>query len=112
MAIKNFKYEGNQKAWDVFFNVKTVDEGKPRTSINQYKPVLLALESELDQSFDNMSVDGIKAFMEAREGKNQNHLNGFMVFCVTNKLIAARKDLILYLIPKDYGVMIRMLFQD
>lgn len=111
MAVKNFKFEENQKAWDTYFNTK-MEEGTPRTSINQYKPVLLALETKLDKTFNDMSVAEIKLFMEEREGKNQNHLNGFMTFCISNKLIDARKDLILYLIPKDYAIMLGMLFQE
>jgi len=49
MAIKDFKFEENQKVWDLFYNTKfqrSIDEGKDeiKTSLNQYKPGILALE--------------------------------------------------------------------
>lgn len=107
--VKMFNIEENQTVWNNYLELK-LSEGRPQTSINQYKPVLMALEKEFNKSFSDVTVSEIESFLEARQGKNANHLNGFYVTCIGNGWISVENDMILHLLPVEYKQMVSKLF--
>lgn len=110
MAVKNFKIAENHKLWDMYVEQK-LEEGRPQTSINQYKPVLLALEAKINKKFNEITSEEIIEFLEERGMKNENHLRGFYVTVITNEWIGVSKELAVYLIPLEYRKIIQLLLK-
>jgi len=116
MAIINFKHTENQKLWDLFYSTKiqeakdkSKDEAKIKMSLNQYKPGLLALEKLTDKQFSDITSDDIELLIKNKQGKNCGHIPGFFITAITESWIGVSKDLIVYLIPKEYRKMVEIL---
>ena len=105
MAVKYFKVAENQIIWDTFVDIKT-NENTPKHSISQYKPIFLAFDETCNKSLAQATVQDLAEFMEARNGKNQVHLNGLLLTCINNDLITISNELALYLIPENYKLML------
>lgn len=116
MATKDFKKGENQVVWDLFYNTKlqkALDEGKDekktKMCLNQYKPGLFALETLTDKKFCDLTPEDIEMTIKSRSGKNGVHMTGFFITAITEEWIAVSKELIIYLIPKEYRKMVELI---
>ena len=84
---------------------------KKKTSVAQYKPVVIAFEQYVKKSFNDITVNDIEAFAEHTDKQSKlNHLNAFLVAGITNGYIENTDlELLISLLPKEYrklGMMI------
>jgi len=111
MALKSFKHEENQKLWEKFYEFKFKDipeekKVKLRMSVNQYKPGLLRLEEMSDKKFEDIIPEDITEVMLVSK---VGHITAFFSTVITEGWIKADKKLIMYLIPKEYKGMVKLL---
>ena len=109
----NFKFEGNQKAWLGFYGrfiSRYTGNGDPRMSINQYKPITLALESFVDGELSTMTVENWNQAEQAKPEKI-NFLRSMLMDCVTNNEIKLSKDVMLAILPEQYKAFVSKIFE-
>jgi hypothetical protein len=98
---KNFSIPENQKVWEKFCSY--MNEQGRTTSINQYKPGMLALEELTNKKFSEVTHDDLEELNVKRDGKNMVHINGFYLVTVEQKYIVPEfENLKVWLLPKKY----------
>lgn len=87
---------------------------RKKTSYNQYKPVLLALDEYLDgSSFETVTADTLNQFFIDNPDKKdrENHLRGIFISVITRGDLNVSKDVLLWLIPEDYKKIVEMIME-
>lgn len=84
---------------------------KKKTSVAQYKPVVISFEQHINKPFDEITANDIESFATSTEKKNKlNHLNAFLLSSVTNGYIKSSDlDLLITLLPEAYRKVGRMI---
>lgn len=84
---------------------------KKKTSVQQYKPVVLEFEKNVNKSFNEITADDVEEFIEKTAKKNKiNHLKGFLQECVSTGLIDNKdSDFLIMLLPEDYKYIGKLL---
>ena len=77
---------------------------RKRTSIQQYKPIVLEFEKYINKSFNDISASDLEEFIVNTNKKNKvNHLKGFLQECISAGLIKVQDDdFLILLLPKEY----------
>lgn len=118
MGLKNFNVEENQKVWDTYYEhqLQGLEGGnydKKKVSVNQYKPIVLDIDGYYNKPFSELTGKEINDYMKVTTKVNrENHLRGFFVTCLNNKIINMKKSAMLWVIPSDYRYIARLLIDD
>lgn len=107
MPIKNFKIKSNQSLWDKYYDYQ-LSLGK-KSSIPQYKPVLLHLERITDKPFSRVTVEDLNTLYHERNGNNFAHLKGFYMTAVGQSWMKCQQETLIYLLPGEYQPIVRSL---
>ena len=77
---------------------------RKKMSVQQYKPIVLDFEKIVGKSFHKVSSQDVEKFKNTTSKKNKlNHLNAFLLYCVTNRIIEnENKDFLILLLPELY----------
>jgi hypothetical protein len=127
MAENKFILDKNQKVWDSYYNgiLKSwleenrelegevyVDEfNKKRTSVLQYKPIVVEFEKYINKPFGDITIMDIENFKENTSKKSKlNHLNSFLVASTTKGYIKnVDLEVLISLLPKAYRELGKMI---
>ena len=84
---------------------------KKKQSLQQYKPIILQFEEYVGKSFNEVNAKDIEKFSAFTEKKNKlNHLNSFLLYCVSNGVLKNRdKEFLISLLPKTYKKLGRII---
>lgn len=84
---------------------------KKKQSLQQYKPIILQFEEYVGKSFNEVNAKDVEKFSAFTEKKNKlNHLNGFLLYCVSNGVLKNRdKEFLISLLPKTYRELGRII---
>ena len=77
---------------------------RKKQSLQQYKPIVLQFEEYVGKSFNDITTKDIEEFSEVTEKQNKlNHLNAFLLYCVSNGVLKNRdKEFLISLLPETY----------
>ena len=77
---------------------------KKKQSLQQYKPIILQFEEYVGKSFNEVNAKDVEKFSVFTEKKNKlNHLNGFLLYCVSNGVLKNNdKTFLISLLPEIY----------
>lgn len=101
---KPLERKKNVDLWDWYSEYK-LSLGKAKTSINSYKTHLRSLEMEIQNDFENITLEQIQNINE----NSQSFVSGFYADCIINRKIKPKTDVMLYLIPESYRKIVQVI---
>jgi len=110
----------NTNLWNKFYPFKLEEAtanaierenktGKPakdqKATVNQYKVGVTALDAFIQRDFKDVTAEELEQLDHDRDGKNINHVRGFLITCISQGWIEVGSDTIIYLIPKELRIV-------